>query len=92
MSKDNRKRPPLLIREQFEGILNRLTDAERGILVSALMAYKWHDTQPQLPDRLAGIFDALQSFIDDDDAKYLEKCNKNRQSIQNHWDNRRNQE
>jgi len=77
MSKD--KHPPLLIREQYEGMFAKLTDAERGKLLSALMNYQWHQREPdKLPERLFGYFEALRSFSDDDNRKYTEKCEKNR--------------
>ena len=85
MSKDNR--PPLLIREQFETTLDSLTDAERGKLLSALMAYQWRGELPiKLSEKLSGIFTVFKSFADNDVRKYQEKSDQNRKSIQEYWD------
>lgn len=90
MSKNNH--PPLLIREQFEAMFLGLTDVERGKLLSAIMAYQWHDEEKKLPDKLAGMFMAMRSFLDNDNAKYVEKSEKNRKNIQEYWDRKRGTE
>ncbi len=86
---DERKRPPLLIREQLEPLFLSLTDSERGKLLSAMMSYQWHGKQPKLPDKLSGIFEVLRTLADDDTNRYKEKCERNRSNIMAYWEERR---
>lgn len=80
-------RPPLLIREQFELIFASLTDAERGRLLSALMAYQWHGEEPsRLSEKLFGVFITLRSFADCDVQKYNRTCEQNRQKALARWE------
>ena len=86
-------RPPLLIHTQFEEVLNRQSDVDRGKLLSALMAYQWHQKDPvNLNDRLAGIFETLRSFADADYQKWLQKKQDNKEKIKNYWDSIRAKE
>ena len=90
MSKDSR--PPLLIREQFESTLESLTDAERGKLLSALIAYQWHGEIPsKLSDKLSGVFLVLRSFADIDAQKYVDKREQNRRNAFIRWQNEQNE-
>lgn len=89
----SKKRPPLLIREQFEGLFRGLTDTERGKILLALMEYQWHEVEPdKLSDKLLGVFQVFKSFSDDDIKKYNEKCEQNRRNIKEYWDERRKQD
>lgn len=80
------KRPPLLLREEFEGMLLGLPAAERGELISAMMAYQWRGEEPTLQGKLEGIFLALRSFIDSDAVKYERKCRQNSSNVQKRRD------
>ncbi len=84
MKKDTR--PPILIREQFRSMFAKLTDAEKGKILSALMDYQWDEVLPtKLPDKLSGVFLVLQSFIDDDVRKYKETSDENRRKALLRW-------
>jgi len=88
-----RKRPPLLLREEFEGLFLKLTDEEKGKLLSALMLYQWHGVEPNsLRDKLMGVFIVLQSLIDNDVLKYYEACQKNKQNASKRYNMQRNDE
>lgn len=85
-SKEN-KRPHLVIRTEFEGMFSKLTDSERGKLLTALMAYQLHGKEPdKLPEKLYGTFLAMQSFVDRDNLKYAEKCETNRKNAKERWE------
>jgi len=89
MSKKD-KRPPLLIREQFESVFIRLTDTERGKLLSALMAYRFHGREPgELSERLLGIFETLRAFADDDEVRYVIRCEQATDAAQKRWEKER---
>lgn len=82
------KRPPLLIRPQFQRFLEeRLSDEERGKLLLAMMRYQFQYEEPKdLSDRLMMVFGMVVSFIDSDNREYNEKCRKNRENIKAYWE------
>ena len=86
------KIPPLLLREQDEYLFTGLTDSEVGKLIKALMAYRWHEKETKLPDKLSGVFLALKAQADFDNNAYQEKCETNRKSIQDYHNRRRAEE
>ncbi len=83
------KIPPLLLREQDEYLFTGLTDSDVGILIKALMAYRWHGITPKLSGKLSGLFLALKSQADFDNNAYQEKCETNRKSAKDYHDRQR---
>ena len=73
---DDKKRPPLLIREEYVGIFGNLSNEQKGLLLTALTEYQWDGVLPNLPDKLSGVFIALKAFLDRDNKKYVDKCLK----------------
>lgn len=57
-----------------------LGDAERGRLFTALLQYAKSGEVPQLNGNEKFLFPMMKSQIDRDNAKYAEKCERNRQS------------
>ena len=76
----------MLIRKELAGMFNKLTDTEKGKLLSALMDYQWNEKEPvRLPEKLFGVFLAMQSIVDSDNLKYEGKCETNRDSANKRW-------
>ena len=85
MSKNKRKDsiPRLQIHPDFEIMFNSKSEADRGKLLSAIMAYLWHNVEPDnLDARLLGNFDSLKSFVDVDRAKYVKSQEEGRMAAQ----------
>jgi hypothetical protein len=92
MSNKKEQSPAMLLKPQYETTLNALTDADRGKLVSAMMAYHLRGELPQkLSDRLMGKFEVFQTFIDQDAQSYKEVCEQNKAKAIARWENERRQ-
>ncbi|MCI8594923.1 MAG: hypothetical protein HFF09_06670 [Oscillospiraceae bacterium] len=60
--------------------MTMLSDAERGRLFSALLAYSSGEAAPELSGREAVIFPAMRWNIDRDRQTYADKCERNRRN------------
>lgn len=60
--------------------MTMLSDAERGRLFSALLAYSSGEAAPELSGREAVIFPAMRWNIDRDRQAYADKCERNRRN------------
>ena len=62
--KDKKKNSGLLIPYEFGAMFDRLSDSERGKLLTILMAYKFHGIVPDDDNSIPyGIFLGMQPFI-----------------------------
>lgn len=85
MSERKTNTPPLLIRQEFRRMFDKLSNEDAGVLLHALMEYRWDGVLPELPSHLSGVFLALQAFADEDADKYQERCSKNREAANKRW-------
>lgn len=69
----------------YQEHLNLLTDAEIGRLIIALFEYAECGVFPQLDGMVKMAFSFIRSQIDRDNQKYLDKCARNKQSIEQRW-------
>lgn len=69
-------------RKMWEGLSNESC----GELLKALIAYQFDGVTPDLPPYLEAVFNVLRPVIDEQRAKYQERCEKNSKSIQDYWD------
>lgn len=88
MGKRKIDNPPLLIRSEFRRMFDKLSNEETGVLLHALMEYRWDGVLPELSARLSGVFLTLQAFADEDGEKYREVCENNRRAAIARWTNK----
>ena len=76
-----KKAPGFMMYDDVSAALQELDDTELGQVMRAAITYKLTSECPTgLPRMLAMVFALLRGKIDDDNARYIEKCAKNRQS------------
>jgi len=79
----------LLERGQKE-ILDELTNEEAGIIFKAIYEYETTGEIPKLEKPLKIVFKQFKIKLDYYDGRYNKICERNRQNIQNYWDNIKN--
>lgn len=79
--------PPLLIRPEFRRLFSSLNNEEAGMVFIAIMEYRWDGVVADLPDKLKGVFLALQAFADEDAESYKAVCEANRENAVKRWSN-----
>lgn len=85
-------RPGFLLYYNQKTIFDELTDEEAGILIKALYEYEQNKKIPKLNKMLKIIFLQFKNVLDNDEKKYNEKCEKNRQNIKKYWEKVKQQE
>ena len=69
----------------YRAWMEMLSDAEKGRLFDALLAYSESGEQPSLGGREAALFPAMKWNIDRDKKAYEERCETNRENITKRW-------
>lgn len=73
--------------------INRLDIRQRGILMTAIFDYVCDETVFDFKgdEMLQMCFEIIKSYLDRDEKKYRERCEKNRENIEKRWGKKRNQ-
>lgn len=66
-----------------------LTIEQRGVLLTAILAYEAGEDIPQLDDMTTMAFEFIKDDLDANRQKYEDTCNKNRENAQKRWQNKK---
>ena len=66
-----------------------LTIEQRGILLTAILAYEAGEDIPQLDDMTTMAFEFIKDDLDANRQKYEDTCNKNRENAQKRWEKKK---
>lgn len=66
-----------------------LTIEQRGILLTAILAYEAGEDIPQLDDMTTMAFEFIKDDLDANRRRYEDTCNKNRENAQKRWQNKK---
>lgn len=74
-------------------LINNLNNSQRGKLLIAIFDYVCDDVKPDYKNDnlLQMCFEVIQSYLDRDEKKYIEKCKKNKENITKRWSKSRNE-
>ena len=85
-------RPGFLLYFNQKTIIDELTDQEAGILIKAIYEYEETKKMPKLNKMLKIIFLQFKNVLDNDEKRYIDKCEKNKQNIKKYWEKVKQQE
>lgn len=72
--------------------INALNDSDRGKLLSAILDYAEHGTNPKFNGELKIVFACVKPTIDNNISAYESRCQRNSQNAKKRWNINENQE
>ena len=70
-------------------IIDELSDEEAGILIKAIYEYEETKNVPKLSKMLKLVFLSFKKELDNNEKKYEERCQKNKENIKKYWEKRK---
>jgi len=85
-----KKAPGFVLEKDQKEIIDELTNEEAGIILKAIFEYETTREEPKLDKSLRIVFKQFKVKLDYYDGRYNEKCEQNRENIQNYWNKIKN--
>lgn len=82
------KQPGIMLYFEMRGGLQRLTQAEKGDLLDAILCYGEEGAEPLLQGTAAVVWDLIKPRIQRDREKYETLCRHRREMAEKRWENK----